>query len=183
MRPQHGPRERLLAAAAPLAERHALDQITPLLVAQTAGLTETDFTQHFKNIGNYFEAVNTAFLDAILARLISEVGSMPLSLERILKASLVQLDYCLDHRALRGLIATARRQIPKVAESQHQRNKATAVLIAIDLKSLGCTEPTVMGRYYCMLVLEAAQIEADAGGPVPRARETLRKFLNLSVSG
>ncbi len=175
-------RSRLLAAATPLAERHALAELTPAVVAEAAGLTLADFAAEFETVGDYLAEVHHQYLEGILTRIVAEAGGMPPSLERILLASTIQLDICLEQHALRNLIAEARRGVPRVAEDLHKRNRGTALMISIELKSIGCRQPMITARLYCMMVLEAAQIESDAGVKVPEVREALRAFLATWVA-
>lgn len=175
-------RSRLLAAAAALAGRLRLDQLTVDAVAAGAGLTKTDFLAEFDGIDTYLVELHHQFMEHILASIVKDAGKLPPSLERMGRASSVQLDICLEQRALRGLLAEARRMVPRVADVFHRRNQVTAVMISIELKSLGCSQATMFGRFYCMMVLEAAQIEADAGKMVPEARAALADFLALSIS-
>lgn len=172
-------RELLLAAAPRLAELLKLEQLTPAIIAEAASVSEADFTAEFGTLGDYMAVVHHNYLEMILARLIRETGQMPPSLDRILRASLLQLDICLEVRALRSLIMDARRQIPRVAEDLYQRNRGTSLMISLELKKLGCKHPMVIARYWCQMVLEAAEIEADAGGKVPEARQALSDFLDL----
>lgn len=172
-------RDRLLAAASRLAELLKLEQLTPEIVAEAASVSEADFIAEFGTVGDYMAIVHHDFMEMILNRLIQETGQMRPGFERILRASLLQLDICLEVRALRSLIVHARRQIPRVAEDLRKRNHATSLMISLELKQLGCRQPLVIGRYWCQMVLEAAEIEAEAGGIVPEARQVLRDFLDL----
>ena len=146
-----------------------------------AGLTKADFLAEFDSIDAYLVELHHQFMEQILSSIVKDAGKLPPSLERMDRASSVQLDICLEQRALRGLLAEARRMVPRVADVFHRRNQVTAVMISIELKSLGCRQATMFGRFYCMMVLEAAQIEADAGKIVPEARRTLADFLALSL--
>lgn len=175
-------RNRLLATAPRLAELFTLEQLTPELVAEAAQLGEADFHAEFKTFGDFMAEVHHHYLEKILGRLIRDTGSMPPSADRILRASLLQLDLCLEMAALRRLIMQARRQIPRVAEDLYKRNKGTSLMISLELKTLGCKHPMVAARYWCQLVLEAAEIEADAGGKVMEARGMLVDFLHRTLA-
>jgi AcrR family transcriptional regulator len=174
-------RLRLLTAATELAEKHRLDQLTIDAIAAGAGLTKTDFLAEFDSVDAYLVELHNQFMEHILSSIVKDAGKLPPSLERMGRASAIQLDICLEQRALRGLLAEARRMVPSVADVFHRRNQVTAVMISIELKSLGCTRAAMFGRFYCMMVLEAAQIEADAGKLVAEARSALADFLALSL--
>ena len=174
-------RSRLLAAASVLANELRLDQLTIDAIAAHAGLSHADFLKEFDSLDAYLVELHQQFMEHILASIVKDAGPLPPSLERMGRASSVQLDICLEQRALRGLLSEARRMVPSVADVFHRRNQVTAVMIGIELKALGCKQPTLFGRFYCMMVLEAAQIEADACKMVPEARRALADFLALSV--
>ncbi len=174
-------RDRLLAAAPRLADLLRLEQLTPGLIAEASSVSEADFCAEFDGVGDYMAATHHRYMEMILSRLIRETGQMRPGPERILRASMLQLDICLEVRALRSLIMQARRQIPQVAEDLYKRNRATSLMICLELKSLGCKHPLVTARYWCQLVLEAAEIEADAGVRVPESRQVLHDFLTMSL--
>jgi len=175
------PRKQALRAAWRLAELFKLEQLTPEIIAESAGLGVEAFIAEFGSVAQFLDEAHTLYLDDILARIVREASQMPPSLDRILRASTAQLDYCLEQHAFRNLIADARRRVPLVAESLHKRNRGTSLMISIELKALGCKSPMVIARCYCQMVLEAAQIEADAGAVVAEARQALRDFLAMWV--
>ncbi len=176
------PRKQILRAAWRLAELFKLEQLTPEIVAESAGISVEAFTAEFGSVAQFLDEAHTLYLDDILARIVKEAGQMPPGVDRILRASLVQLDYCLEVRAFRNLIAEARRRVPQVAESLYRRNRGTSLMISIELKALDCKNPMVIARYYCLMVLEAAQIESEAGAAVPEARQALRDFLAMWIA-
>lgn len=174
-------RESALAVAAQLAETLRLDQLTPASIAAQCGLTPDEFLAAFPSVDDYLVEVHQQFMARLLETIVADAGALPPSLQRIVRASLVQLDYCLQHRALRNLLAEARRLVPKLAQIFHKRNQTTAMMIAMELKNLGCAQSIDVGRLYCMMVLEAAQIESDAGAAVPEMRQLLADFLALRM--
>jgi TetR/AcrR family transcriptional repressor of nem operon len=175
-------RSRLLAAAPKLAAKLHLAQLTPEVIAKGARLSAADFMVEFSGgVDEYLDELNQQFLESILSRIVAQAGSLPPGLERMARASSTQLDICLEDRSLRSLLVEARRLVPRVAEAMHRRNQVTAMMISLELKKLGCPQPLVIARLYCMMVLEAAQIEADAGAAVPEVRKALADFLGSWV--
>lgn len=172
-------RAQLLAAAPELAMHYKLEQLDAAVIASAAQLDPDQFHASFGSVDEYLLEMHQQFMNDILARILAGAGSLPPGLDRILRSTFIQLDYCLEHRALRALVAQARRLCPRVAEVFHKRNQTTAMMIGMELKNLGYREPINLGRYYCMLVLEAAQIESDAAAAVPEARALLEDFLVL----
>lgn len=172
---------RLMVAGAALGEKYQLQELSPEVIADCTGLTREQFHAQFGAVDVYLEQVHQQFMERLLQTLVVSAGSLPRGLDRLGRASIAQLDFCLKHRALRGLLADARRLVPRVAAAFHKRSHTTALMIGIELKSLGCQHPQVIARLYCMMVLEAAQIEADAGAPVPAARRALQEFLESSL--
>lgn len=168
---------RLLAAGAALAARYGFEQLTPDIVADTTGLTREQFAAQFGTLDIYLTELNQQFQDHILDEMVREAGQLPPGLPRMCRATEVQLDVCLRHRPLRNLLVDARRLLPGVAAAFHRRNQTTAMMIGIELKSLGCPNSTMIGRLYCLMVLEAAQIECEPGAPNPALRQTLADFL------
>ncbi|HSW15526.1 MAG TPA: hypothetical protein VLI06_21940 [Solimonas sp.] len=173
---------RLMAAGTALAGKFQLDQLTPALIADHTGLTREQFQSQFGAVDVYLEQVHHQFMERLLQALVAAAGSLPPGLERMSCATDTQLDYCLQHLTLRGLLADARRRVPRVAASFHKRTQTTALMIGIELKSLGCANPQVIARLYCVMTLEAAQVEADAGAPVPAARAALADFLRNAMA-
>ncbi len=174
-------RGRLLSVAPTLAEKLRLEELSASAIAAAARLSESDFTQEFASIGDYLAEAHKKFLDGMLGRMIHEAGSLPPGIERIMRSSLAQLNGCLEQRALRGWFAEARRKVPRVAEELHVRNRGTAMMISIELKALHCRRPMIIARLYCAMMLEAAQMEADAGGAIPELRQALKDFLAMWI--
>ncbi len=174
-------RKDILRAAWRLAELFKLAQLTPEIIADAASISLADFNTRFKSVSEYLDQVHTLYLEDNLERILGKTGQMPPGLERIYRGAIAQLDYCLEARAFRNLMTEARRSVPQVAESQYARNRSTAMLISLELKALGCKSPTVVARYYCLMALEAAQIESEAGAVVPDARQALRDFLAMWI--
>lgn len=174
-------RNRLLDAAPRLAELFTLDQLKPDIVAEAASLTEADFNAEFASVGHYLGEVHTRFMEFIRARLLREAGDLKPGLERILRAAGVQLDICLEQRALRNWLAEARRKIALVANDLHMRNRAYSMMISLELSNIGCKQSMsmVVARLFCQMILEAAQIEADAGAKMPEVRQALHDFLAM----
>ncbi|HZP11239.1 MAG TPA: hypothetical protein VFB36_02325 [Nevskiaceae bacterium] len=168
---------RFLAAASTLAETLKLDQLSVAAVCDEARLTAPEFIEEFGSVEGYVGELHRKFLDGLLARMIRETGELKPGIERILRASFAQLDGCLEQRAQRAWFADARRKLPRVMEEIHQRNRATAMMISIELAELGCREPMIVARFYTTMMVEAAQMEADAGAAVPEVRQALRDFL------
>jgi hypothetical protein len=174
-------RARFLSVAPALAESLKLDQLSKPAICAAAALPEAEFVEEFGNVEGYVAELHKKFLDGLLARMIRDTGELKPGIERILKASFAQLDGCLEQRALRAWFAEARRKLPRVAEDIHQRNRGTSMMISIELGTLGCAEPMIVARFYTQLMLEAAQMEADAGALVPEVRQALRDFLLMWV--
>lgn len=170
-------RQRLLEVAPQLARNVAFEQLTPAVIAAQAGLDERAFMDVFDSVDAYLLELNEQFQDTILQRLVASSSGMKPGLQRMRHASETQLDICLEHRDLRSLLVQARRLVPRVAAALHKRNQTTAIMISIELKSLGCQHSKPIGRLYCMMVLEAAQIEGEAGSALPEVREALAEFL------
>jgi TetR/AcrR family transcriptional repressor of nem operon len=168
---------RFLSAASGLADQLKLDQLTPAAIAAAANLGEHEFAEEFGTVSDYVAELHRRFLDGLLARMIQAAGDLKPGIERILRSSISQLDACLEQRALRAWFSDARRRIPRVAEELHQRNRGTAMMISIELSELGCHEPMIIARFYTTMMLEAAQMEADAGRAVAEVRQALRDFL------
>lgn len=168
---------RLLAAGAALAARYSFEQLTPENVADTTGLTREQFVAQFGSLDSYLTEMNRQFLDHILDRLVRDAASTPPGLPRMCRATELQLDLCLEHRSLRLLLSEARRVLPGMGQAFHKRNRTTAMMIGVELKSLGCPNSNAIGRVYCQMVLEAAQIECEAGSPNPALRRVLAEFL------
>lgn len=173
---------RLVAAGMALSAKYALEELDAANIADTTGLSREQFAAQFGSVDVYLTELNQQFQDLILSRLVAEAGQLPPGLARMCRATEVQLEVCLEHRPLRNLLAEARRRLPRVAEAFHKRNQTTAMMIGIELKSLGCPNSTVIGRLYCLMVLEAAQIECEAGHALPAARRTLADFLAMAIS-
>ncbi len=170
---------RLLSAAPALAESVKLDQLTATGICAAAKLPERDFAAEFDSVESYVAELHRKFLDGLLARMIRETGDLKPGIERILKASFAQLNGCLEQRQLRAWFADARRKMPRIAEDIHQRNRGTSMMISIELGTLGCRRPMIIARLYCQMMLEAAQMEADAGGAIPELRQALRDVLTM----
>jgi AcrR family transcriptional regulator len=173
---------RLLAAGAALAARYSFEQLTPENVADTTGLTREQFTAQFGSLDSYLTALNQQFLDHILDRLVNDARDTPRGLPRMCRATELQLDICLEHRALRLLLGEARRRLPGLAQAFHKRNQTAAMMIGIELKSLACPDANGVGRLYCHMVLETAQIECEAGTPNRALRRMLAEFLANALS-
>jgi len=173
---------RLLAAGAALAARYGFEQLTPDNVADTTGLTREQFAAQFGSLDVYFTELNRQFLDHILDRLVQAASQTPPGLPRMQRATELQLDICLEHRALRLLLSEARRRLPGMAQYFHKRNQTTAMMVGIELKSLACPNSHAIGRVYCQMVLEAAQLECEAGAPNPGLRRRLSEFLAAALS-
>lgn len=173
---------RLLAAGAALAARYSFEQLTPENVADTTGLTHGQFAAQFGNLDSYLTEMNRQFLDHILDRLVRDAASTPPGLPRMCRATELQLDLCLEHRTLRLLLSEARRLLPGMALAFHKRNRTTAMMIGVELKSLGCPNSNAIGRVYCQMVLETAQIECEAAAPNPALRRMLADFLANALS-
>jgi hypothetical protein len=168
---------RLLRVAPALAESLKLEQLTPAAIGAAADLSGSDFVAEFGDVESYVAELHRHFLDGLLARMLRETGELKPGIERILRASTAQLNACQEQRALRGWFAEARRKMPRIAEDIHQRNRGTAMMISIELSALGCAEPMIIARFYSTMMLEAAQMEADAGHAVAEVRQALRDFL------
>lgn len=169
--------QRLLDLAPQLAQSVPFDQLTPSTIAAAANLDERTFLEAFDSVDAYLLELNERFQDSILERLVASSNGMKPGLQRIRHATETQLDICLEHRDLRSLLVNARRLVPRVAAALHKRNQTTAIMISIELKSLGCLHSKPIARLYCMMVLEAAQIEGEAGEVMPEVREALAEFL------
>jgi hypothetical protein len=172
-------RGRFLSVAPALAEQLKLDQLTPAAICAAAKLREEEFFEEFGSVGDYVAELHRKFLNGLLARMVQEVGDLPPGIDRIMRSSATQLDACLEQRALRSWFAEARRKVPRVAEEIHQRNRGTAMMISIELTAMRCKRPMIIARLYCAMMLEAAQMEADAGGPIPELRQGLKDLLTL----
>ena len=179
--PRENRKQRFLDIAPALAEQVKLDQLTPAAICAAAKLAEPEFIEEFRTIEAYVAEAHRKFLDRLLGRMVHESNDLPPGIERILRSSFAQLNGCLEQRALRGWFAEARRRFPRVAEEIHQRNRGTSMMISIELTALGCRRPMIIARLYCVMMLEAAQMEADAGGPVPELRQALRDFLAMWI--
>jgi len=175
-------RGRFLSIASQLSEQIRFDQLTPAAIAAAAKLPERDFIEEFGSVDEYLVQAHKKFLDGLLARMIQESGNLAPGIDRIMRSSLAQLNACLEQRSLRAWFAEARRKVPRVAEDLHVRNRGTAMMISIELKTLGCKRPMIIARLYGQMMLEAAQMEADAGGPIPELRQALRDFLEMWIA-
>ncbi|AXQ31365.1 hypothetical protein D0B54_22945 [Solimonas sp. K1W22B-7] len=173
---------RLLTAGLALAAQYTLDELAPETIADTTGLSHEQFAAQFGSVDGYLLEMNQQFLDHILDRLVREAGTHSPGLPRMCRATQLQLDICLEHRALRNLLSEARRRMPLVAEAFHRRNHTTGIMIGIELKSLGCPHAAAIGRIYCLMVLETAQIECETGAPNPALRRALADFLANALS-
>ena len=172
-------RARFLTVAPALAGKTKLAQLTPALIAGAARLSEQEFNAEFAGVADYVAVLHTQFLNSLLARMVQESGDLPPGIDRILCSSYAQLNACLEQGTLRAWFAEARRKIPRVAEELHIRNRGTSMMISIELSTLGCKRPMIIARLYCVMMLESAQMEADAGGPVPEVRQALRDMLTM----
>lgn len=170
-------KSRFLSAAPRLAETLKLDQLTAAAICDATKLPEREFVDEFGSVEGYVADLHRKFLDGLLARMIRETGELKPGIERILRASFAQLDGCLEQRPVRAWFTDARRKLPRVVEEIHQRNRATAMMISIELAELGCREPMIIARFYTTMMVEAAQMEADAGERVAEVRQALRDFL------
>jgi hypothetical protein len=170
-------KSRFLSVAPTLAETLKLEQLTPAAVCAFARVQEAEFAEEFGTVEGYVAELHRQFLDGLLERMLRETAELKPGIERVLKASLAQLNACLEQRALRAWFAEARRRMPRIAEELHQRNRGTSMMISMELATLGCADPMIVARFYTSMMLEAAQMEADAGRLVPEVRQALRDFL------
>jgi TetR/AcrR family transcriptional repressor of nem operon len=174
-------RHRFLSVAPQLAAELKLDELTPRAIAAAAKLPEADFADEFGDVGAYVSELHRKFMDGLLAHMIEEADPLPPGIDRIMRSSAAQLNACLQQRPLRAWFADARRKVPRVAEEIHVRNRGTAMMISIELKTLGCKRPMIIARLYGAMMLEAAQMEADAGGAIPEMRQALKDFLEMWI--
>ena len=168
---------RFLSVAPTLAETLKLDQLTPAAISAFARLSEAEFAVEFGNVEGYVAELHRKFLDGLLERMLNDTGELKPGIERVLKASFAQLNACLEQRSVRAWFAEARRKMPRIAEEMHQRNRGTSMMISMELATLGCADPMIVARFYTTMMVEAAQMEADAGRLVAEVRQALRDFL------
>jgi hypothetical protein len=171
-------RDRLLAAGKAIAEKKpSLSALNPEAIAAAARLEPAHFEAEFASMDEYLVELQRSFLESTLSVVVAELGAAVPGLERMVRAMNLQLDACLQQRGLRRLLVEARRRVPPVAETFYKQGNVTALMIGIELKSLGCPNPAEVGRLYWALMIEAAQIEAENGQATPSVRKTLRDFL------
>ena len=172
---------RLLNTGSVLASQHALDELTPELIADVIGLSAGQFATQFGSVDGYLLELNQQFLDYIAARLLRENGGGASGLSRLCRATSLQLDICLEHRALQNLLAEARRDMPLVGRAFQRRDHSLSLTTSAALKTLGCANAASIARVYHLMVLETIRIEGENGAPNPALRCALDGFLANAV--
>src|SRR5215831_8199663 len=114
--PNESRKARFLSVAPVLADAFKLDQLTPAAICDAAQAAERDFVEEFGTVEGYIAELHKKFLDSLLARMIRDTGDMKPGIERVLRASLAQLDACMEQKTLRAWFAEARRKMPRIAE-------------------------------------------------------------------
>jgi AcrR family transcriptional regulator len=169
-------REALIEAGFRLAGRVGLGAMSVNLVVEEAGVSKGTFFHHFGDRAGYLLALHRRFHDRIADDVLAAMAPLPAGRERLISAAISYLDACLDNRGVRALLLDARAD-PAIAEEVRERGKQMTALCEADFGALRWPHPREGARLWVGLVMEAALIEFDAGGPRPSVREALGHYL------
>jgi AcrR family transcriptional regulator len=174
-------RQKLLAAATPLAAELHYDEVSVAHLCAAAGVNSHDFKAAFGNLAAYFEALQAQFLDGLRLRMLKiTAGTMPGPL-RIKLASESYLSYCLEAAAVRRWLLAARAH-PALLRTIRQQNQNYALLLDAELISTGCQRSAAVARLYLAMLNEVAGVELRASARQSDHRDALWHFLDYATA-
>ena len=171
-------RERFLALAPAIAAVHGATALTIERVAEVAGLSKQDFMDEFRDLQDFFSAVQLHFFNGRLNYVIENTPKhLTPSLERVRYSLTQYLDYTVQHAAVFAWCNDARIRFPELQAEARKRNGNMAQMLGIEFRSLGWTHAAENVRLIVAVVLELTAEESEAGQPRPAAREALWAFV------
>ncbi len=175
--------DRMLAVAPALAARLALSELSPLVVAAAAGLSEADFHASFGTLTDYVVRLQRDFMLEIRSRLIRDTATTAPGQPRLRQGGLIFLDCCINQRPLREWFLQGRTQTPAVLDGLRKLNQTYALILATDFKQEGWPHPEAGARLFISVLQELALIEHAAQGPSADARTVMWEFLQTYSPG
>ena len=169
-------REALLQAGVAVAEREGLAGLTVAGVTEEADLAKGTFYLYFADRAAFIDSLHQRFYERVSKAVVDAAGPLENGLRRQLVAIEAYLDVCLENLAVKALILETRSQ-PGLTTTMEEREKLFARLAEPNFEAMGAANPPVAARLAVAMTSETALMELEAGRRLPKARETLRRFV------
>lgn len=175
--------ERLLRAADAVA--HRIEPGTTRLVEirtalESAGLKIVDA---WLDCAQFYCALQLALAEGRLAHVTDKAGMLPPGPERVRLALEAYLDFTLAHGAVARLCTKARLHHLALAELVQQRNAGVALLISVELSSMGWKRPQECARLLQSALTDCAAVEILEMKPNTRLRGGLTGSIEALAEG
>ncbi|MER7894482.1 TetR/AcrR family transcriptional regulator [Micromonospora sp. NPDC094482] len=175
-------REHLINTGLRLAERTGLAGLSVNILVEKAGVSKGAFFHHFKDRAGYLLALHGSFHDRVIDEVLVVIEPLSPGVDRLLAGSWTYLDACLRDRGVRALLLEARAVAP-IADAVRVRSAQLAEICAADFRAMGWEEPLGAARLWVGVVIEAALVELEVGGPNDATRHAMHLFLRPSGGG
>jgi TetR/AcrR family transcriptional regulator, transcriptional repressor for nem operon len=106
---------------------------------------------------------------------------VPDGAERIMRGAEAYLDVCLDDQAVKALAVEARSD-PALTASMSARHERFAAAAVPSFRAMGWRDAPTAAQLFAAMTAEVAIRELEAAKPLPAARRTLRRFLDVSAT-
>lgn len=159
---------------------HALNELTPAIIASEAGLSEAAFNACFGSMQEYFFALHQYFLSMILKQVITSLSGLPPGAERLQAGIKAFLDGCLQHHGLRLLMLQMDTN-PELLDVARKRRRAFLEMLRLEFKAAGSLHSEEAARLFRVMVEETALAELEAWTEMPQLRHILWKFLRADA--
>lgn len=174
----HATREKLLDAGVSVAEDHGLGGLSVNRVVARAGVAKGTFYVHFAERSAFVDALHERFHARVIYAVAEATQGVPEGAERIVRGAEAYLDVCLDDQAVKALAVEARSD-PALTASMSARHERFAAAAVPSFRAMGWRDAPTAAQLFAAMTSEIAIRELDAAKPLPAARRTLRRFLNV----
>jgi len=179
---RHATREKLLDAGVSVAEDHGLSGLSVNRVVAQAGLAKGTFYVHFADRSAFIDALHERFHARVIDAVAGATEGVPDGAERIVRGAEAYLDVCLEDQAVKALAVEARSD-PALTASMSARHERFAAAAVPSFRAMGWRDAPTAAQLFAAMTSEIAIRELDAAKPLPAARRTLRRFLDVSPTG
>ena len=179
---QHATREKLLDAGVSVAEEYGLSGLSVNRVVAQAGVAKGTFYVHFSDRGAFIDALHERFHARVIDAVAVATEGVPDGAERIVRGAEAYLDVCLQDQAVKALAVEARSD-PALTASMSARHERFAAAAVPSFRAMGWRDAPTAAQLFAAMISEIAIRELDAAKPLPAARRTLRRFLDVSPTG
>lgn len=168
----------LIAAGLRVFEKKGLQAMRIDDVVAEAGVAKGTFYLYFKDRAAFLLGIHRDFHDALKEKILAKSASTAPGRERLLAATLVYLDGCLEQAGVKAMLFEARSE-PTLRAEVLRSNENFSKLVAEDFKAMGRSNPAAAAALFVAMAAEAALHEMQAGKKLTSMRAALADFVSV----